>query len=58
MAERHERDVNYFDRQHMAMNTSSQQQKADFIEHDEEKILKLIDQDTGMKGEINAEHYI
>ena len=58
VAERCERDVNYFDWWHVATNTSSQQQKADFIEHDEEKILELIDQDTGMSGEINAEHYI
>ena len=58
VAERHERDVNYFDGQHMAMNTSSQQQKDDFVEHDEEKIPELIDQDTGMNGEVNAEHYI
>ena len=57
-AERHERDINYFDGQHVAMNTSSQQQKADFIEHDEEKIPELIDQDTSLNGEINAEHYI
>ena len=57
-AERHERDINYFDRWHMAMNTASQQQKANFVEHDEEKIPELIDQDTGMNGEINAEHYI
>ena len=42
----------------MATNTSSQQQKADFVEHDEEKILELIDQDTSTNGEINAEHYI
>ena len=49
VAERHERDINYFDGWHMATNTSSQQQKADFVEHDE---------DTGMSGEINAEHYI
>ena len=42
----------------MATNTPSQQQKADFVEHDEEKILELIDQDTGMNGEINAERYI
>ena len=40
----------------MATNTASQQQKANFVEHDEEKILELIDQDTGMNGEINAEH--
>ena len=57
-AKRHERDVNYFDRWHMAMNTSSKQQKANFIEHDEEKIPELIDQDTSMNGEINAEYYI
>ena len=58
VAERHERDINYFDGWHVATNTASQQQKADFVEHDEEKILELIDQDTGMNGEINTEHYI
>ena len=42
----------------MATNTASQQQKADFVEHDGEKIPESIDQDTGMNGEINAEHYI
>ena len=42
----------------MAMNTASQQQKANLLEHDEEKIPKLIDQDTGTNGEINTEHYI
>ena len=58
VAERHERDVNYFDGWHMATNTASQQQKANFVEHDEEKIPELIDQDTSKNGEINAEHYI
>ena len=58
VAERHERDVNYFDRQHMATNTASEQQQADLIELDEENIPELIDQDTGMYGEINTEHYI
>ena len=57
-AERHERDINYFDGWHVAMDTTSQQQKANFAEHDEEKIPELIDHDTGMNGEINAEHYI
>ena len=57
-AERRERDVNYFDGQHMATNTASQQQKANFVERDEEKILELITQDYGTNGEINAEHYI
>ena len=36
VVERCERDINYFDRQHVATNTSSQQQEADFVEHDEE----------------------
>ena len=57
-AERCERDVNYFDRQHMAMNTTNQQQKADFAEYKAEKIPELIDHDTGMNGEINTEHYV
>ena len=57
-AERHERDVNYFDGRHVATNTVSQQQKADLVEHEEEKIPELIDYDTGMNGETNAEHYI
>ena len=57
-AERHERDVNYFDGRHVATNTTSQQQKANFVEHNEEKIPELIDHDTGTNGEINAEHYI
>ena len=40
------------------MNTTSQQQKANLVEHDKEKIPELIDQDTGTNGEINTEHYI
>ena len=58
VAERCERDVNYFDRQHVATNTVSQQQKANFVEYEEEKIPELIDHDTSMYGETNAEHYI
>ena len=58
VAERCERDVNCFDGWHMATNTASQQQKADLVERDEEKIPELIDQDTGTNGEINTEHYI
>ena len=57
-AEMHKRDVNYFDGQHLATNTASQQQKVDFVEHDEEKIPELIDHDTSMNGKTNAEHYI
>ena len=58
MAERHERDVNYFDGQHVAMNTTTQQQEVKSVEHKEEKIPELIDHDTSMNGEINTEHYI
>ena len=53
--ERHERDVNYFDRQHVATNTSSQQQKADFVEHDEEKVPESNGHDTGENGVLITE---
>ena len=56
--ERHERDVNYFNGWHMATNTSSQQQKADFVEHDEEKVPESNGQDTGENGAQNAERNI
>ena len=58
VAERHEMDVNYFDRQHVATNTISHQQKADSIELQAEEIPDLIDQDTDENGETNIEHYI
>ena len=58
VAERCERDVNYFDRWHVATNTSSQQQKADFVEHDEEKVPESNGQDTGENGAPNAERDI
>ena len=58
VAERHERDVNYFNGHHMATNTSSQQQKADFVEHDEEMVPESNGQDTGENGTKNAEHDI
>ena len=50
--------INYFVGQHMSTNTTTQQQKVDSVEHEEEKIPELTDQDTGMNGEINTEHYI
>ena len=55
VVERHERDVNYFNGWHMATNTSSQQQKADFVEHDEEKVPESNDNDTCENGAQNAE---
>ena len=54
-AERHERDVNYFDGWHVATNTSSQQQKANFAEHDEEEVPESNGQDTSENGAQNAE---
>ena len=56
--ERRERDVNYFDGWHVATNTSSQQQGANFVEHDEEKVLESNGQDTSENGALNAEHDI
>ena len=34
--EKHERDNNYYDGQHMATNTSSPQQEADFLDEDDD----------------------
>ena len=50
VAERCERDVNYFDGWHVATNTSSQQQKANFAEHEEEEVLEPNGQDTSENG--------
>ena len=62
VAERCERDDNYFDGQHMATNTSSQQQEANFIEQDEEddevRVLESNGQDTGEHGINPTEHDI
>ena len=58
VAERHERDVNYFDGWHVATNTSSQQHKANFVDHDEEEVLQSNGQDTGENSAQNAERDI
>ena len=55
VVERHEKDVNYFNGQHVTINTSSQQQRANFVEHDEEKAPESNGQDTGENGAQNAE---
>ena len=57
-AERREMDVNYFDRQHMATNTISHQQKVDSVGLEIDEIPELVDHDTGEKSETNIEHYI
>ena len=57
-AERHEKDVNYFDGWHVATNTISHHQNVDSVEPEAYEIPELIDHDTGEQGEINIEHYI
>ena len=61
-AERHERDNNYFNGQHVATNTSSLQQKANLIEqdeeHDEVRVPESNGQDTGTYGTSPSEHNI
>ena len=54
-AERCERDVNSFDGWHVATNTSSQQLKTNFAEHDEEEVPESNGNDTGKNGAQNAE---
>ena len=55
VVERCERDVNYFDGQHVATNASSQQQKANFVEHNEEKVLESNGYNTSENGAQSAE---
>ena len=60
--ERHERDDNYFDGWHVATNTPSQQQEANFTEQDEEddeaRVLESNDHDTSENGANHTEHDI
>ena len=60
MAERHERDDNYFNEWHVATNTSSPQQKTNFIEQDDKdneiRVLESNGQDTGEYGANPTEH--
>ena len=62
VAERHERDVNYFDGQHVATNTSSRQQKLNSIEqdekHDEVRVPESNDYDTGENAANHTEYDI
>ena len=48
-AENHERDNNYFDGWHMATNTSSLQQEANFLEEEDDavRVPESNGQDTG-----------
>ena len=62
VAERHKRDDNYFDGQHMATNTSSPQQEAHPIEQNDEdnevRVPESNGQDTGAYGKNPTEHDI
>ena len=62
VAERCEKDDNYFDGWHMATNTPSPQQEANFLEQDEEddevRVLEYNGHDTGVYGISPTEHDI
>ena len=51
-------DVNYFDAQHVAMNTINHQQIVDSAELGKDDIPELLDNDTGEQTEKNMEQYI
>ena len=51
-------DVNYFDGQHVAMNTINHQQIVNSAELGKDDIPELLDNDTGKKTEKNMEQYI
>ena len=51
-------DVNYFDAQHMAMNTINHHQTVDLTNLENDDIPELLDNDTGKKTQENIEQYI
>ena len=57
-AEKREMDVNYFDAQHVAMNTINHHQIADLTNLENDNIPELLDNDTGEKTQENIEQYI
>ena len=62
VVEKCERDDNYFDGQHVATNTPSQQEEANFVEQDEEqdevRAPESNGHDTGENDENHNKHYI
>ena len=62
VAERREKDDNYFDGQHVATNTTSPQQEANFLEQDEEddevRVPEFNGHDTGEYGANPTQHDI
>ena len=57
-AVKREMDVNYFDAQHVAMNTINHQQIVNSAELGKDDIPELLDNDTGKKTEENIKQYI
>ena len=51
-------DVNYFDAQHMAMNTINHHQIVDSTNQENDDIPELLDNDTGKMSDNNIEQYI
>ena len=51
-------DINYFDAQHVAMNTINHHQIVDSANLENDDILELLDNDTGEKTQENIEQYI
>ena len=58
VAVKQEMDINYFDAQHMAMNTMNHQQIVNSAELGKDDIPELLDNDTSDKTEKNMEQYI
>ena len=59
VVERCERDDNYFDGQHVATNTSSQQQEVNLVEQDDEvRVPESNSHDTSENGANHTEHVI
>ena len=57
-AVKREMDINYFDAQHMTMNTINHQQIVDSAELGKDDIQESLDNDTGEKAEENIKQYI
>ena len=57
-AAKQEMDVNYFDAQHMAMNTINHHQVVDLTNLENDDISELLDNDTGENTQENIEQYI
>ena len=57
-AVKREMDINYFDAQHVAMNTINHQQIVNSAELGRDDIPELLDNDTGEKTEKTGEQYI